>query len=216
MQQRDHMVLKVSNKISFLSILVSLLFIALFIIGGLTMPNLNNQANAKEDKSGNIFRGEPFALFSSVFAKGKKIPGKYTADSANISPPLYWTNVPESTISFAIIVEDPDAPAGTWTHWIIYDIPGNKKDLKEGIKPVSKLPDGSIQATNSFHKIGYGGPSPPPGTPHRYFFTLYALDCLSNTVPSFYPPEKDMAKFRAYLNTHAKGRAQLMGTYGRR
>ncbi len=206
--------IKVKNKFQFLSIAFVLLFLS-------TLNLINNHLNVlaqAQNKTApkHFFRKFPFAVYSTAFAQGKKIPTRYTAGGADISPPLRWENVPDSTMSYAIIVEDPDSPSGTWTHWIIYDIPGTKIHLKEGIKPQTKLADGSIQAMNSFHKIGYGGPSPPPGSSHRYFFKIYALDCLSNAIPSFCPPEKDMQKFKSYLNQHAKAQAELMGIYERR
>lgn len=206
--------IKAKNKFQFLSIAFVLFFLS-------SLNLINNhlsepvQAQSKTAPK-HFFRKLPFAVYSTAFAQGKKIPTRYTASGVDISPPLRWENVPDSTISYAIIVEDPDAPNGTWTHWIIYDIPGSQTNLKEGVKPQAKLADGSIQAMNSFHKIGYGGPSPPPGSPHRYFFRVYALDCLSNSIPSFCPPEKDMQRFRSYLNQHAKAHGEIMGIYERR
>ncbi len=203
---------KLRCKTNFLSILFLL---SLCNIINLIDANICWAARTKNDAQF-LFRNEDLVLSSLAFKPGQKIGTKYTADGADISPPLTWINPPPSTASYALIVEDPDAPSGSWTHWIIYDIPASKRELKEGIQPVAKLPDGSIQALNSFHKIGYGGPSPPPGSSHRYFFKLYALDAFSYSTPSFGSPETDMQKFRNFLTLHARAKSELMGTYGRR
>ena len=200
-----------SGKISFLSIFCLIL---LSNLASLISVDFSSSALAKNDKA-SLFRNEDFVLSSLAFKPGQKIGKAYTADGADLSPPLSWVNPPPSTISYAITVEDPDAPSGTWTHWIIYDIPAKKRDLREGIKSIAKLPDGSIQALNSFHKIGYGGPSPPPGSMHRYFFRLYALDTFSYSVPLFSPPGTDMQKFKNFLNLHTKAKSELMATYAR-
>jgi Raf kinase inhibitor-like YbhB/YbcL family protein len=163
-----------------------------------------------------LYENENFVLTSLGFRPGGRIGTTYTADGANISPPLSWVNPPASTVSYAVIMEDPDGVTGHLIHWIIYDIPANKRALREGIKPKAKLPDGSIQALNSSQKIGYDGPSPPPGATHSYFLTLYALDTFSYSSPSFSPPETDMQAFEHFLNLHSKGKSELMCTYGRR
>ena len=116
---------------------------------------------------------------SSAFDAGGMIPGKYTCDAENISPPLSWSGAPAETKSYALICDDPDAPAGTWVHWVVYNIPEKTNGLTENIQNNKKLTDGTLQGTNDFGKTGYGGPCPPSGT-HRYFFKLYALDALLN------------------------------------
>ncbi len=116
-----------------------------------------------------------FTISSPAFKNGETIPTKYTADGENVSPPLIWADPPQGTRSFALICDDPDAPMGTWTHWVIYDIPGGQSELSEGLPPTKVLQGGAKQGLNSWGSIGYGGPSPPPGTPHRYFFRFYAL-----------------------------------------
>jgi len=173
--------------------------------------NLDTPVNAQD-----IFENENFVLSSLAFRPGERIGTTYTADGANMSPPLSWVNPPPSTISYAVTMEDPDGVSGHSIHWIIYDIPGNKRDLREGIKPKAKLPDGSVQALNSFHKIGYYGPSPPQGSTHSYVLTLYALDTFSYTAPSFSSPDTDIQEFRHFLSLHSKARSELMCTYGRR
>lgn len=121
-------------------------------------------------------------LQSSVFINEGVIPSLYTCDGNNVSPPLSWDDPPEGTSSFALIVEDPDAPKGTFTHWVIYDMPANCRSLLEGITSESTLPDGGKQGKNDFGEVGFGGPCPPDGT-HRYFFKLHALDRSLNLEP---------------------------------
>jgi len=118
-----------------------------------------------------------FRISSPSFNNGELIPVKYTCDGANISPPLSWTAPPEKTKSFALIVDDPDAPIGDWVHWILFNIPSDSRELKEESSSKHNLPKGTIEGMNDFRKNNYGGPCPPSGT-HRYFFKLYALDIL--------------------------------------
>src|SRR5580692_7053415 len=117
-----------------------------------------------------------FQLSSSAFSSGGTIPKKHTCDGSDASPALNWNGAPAGTQSFALIADDPDAPAGTWVHWVLYNAPGSAKEFSEGVKKEEQLSDGTLQGRNDFRKIGYGGPCPPPGKPHRYFFKLYALD----------------------------------------
>jgi hypothetical protein len=118
----------------------------------------------------------PLKLTSPAFSEGGTIPRKYTCNGKNISPELYWRDPPEGTKSFALICDDPDAPAGTWVHWVIYGIIEKSNNLSEGIPASESVLGGVLQGVNSFGNIGYGGPCPPKGKPHRYFFKLYALD----------------------------------------
>ncbi|NBC05075.1 MAG: YbhB/YbcL family Raf kinase inhibitor-like protein [Bacteroidetes bacterium] len=115
-----------------------------------------------------------FKIESKVFQEGGMIPTKYTCDGENISPPLKWLNAPESTKSFALLLEDPDAPTKTWSHWVLYNIPANQTGLRERIQNLEKFDNGAMHGINDFKKYGYGGPCPPSGT-HRYIFKLYAL-----------------------------------------
>jgi Raf kinase inhibitor-like YbhB/YbcL family protein len=116
-----------------------------------------------------------FQLSSSAFENGAAIPKDHTGDGANHSPPLAWLGSPEGTESFALVCEDPDAPRGVWVHWVLFNLPGDSKELPKALPLDSKLSNGAFQGKNDFGKIGYGGPAPPPGKAHRYFFTLYAL-----------------------------------------
>jgi len=121
-----------------------------------------------------------FSLISSSFENQEWIPKIHACDrfGDNRSPKLEWKNPPSQTKSFALLCEDPDAPSGLFTHWVIYNIPAKTNYLKEGIVRQEKLPDGTIQGINSFRRLGYDGPCPPAGKPHHYIFTLYALDTM--------------------------------------
>jgi len=114
-------------------------------------------------------------ITSSAFEEGGMIPAKYTCDGADVSPPLQWDAVPQGSKSIALICDDPDAPMGTWVHWVLFNLPAETKELAENIPPVETLPNGARQGLSDFGRIGYGGPCPPSGT-HRYFFKIYALD----------------------------------------
>src|SRR5256886_8749406 len=112
---------------------------------------------------------------STAFKEGQAIPRQYTCDGVNVSPPLEWTGVPKTAKTIAIIADDPDAPAGTWVHWVVYNLPAENIGLVENLPPTENLKAGGFQGKNDFGKIGYGGPCPPSGT-HRYFFKTYAPD----------------------------------------
>jgi Raf kinase inhibitor-like YbhB/YbcL family protein len=117
-----------------------------------------------------------FVISSTSFPNGGDIPKKFTCDGADVSPELAWTDPPPGTKSFALIADDPDAPSGTWTHWLLFNLPPTVSSLPVGVSKIDELPGGERQGRNDFHKIGYNGPCPPPDKPHRYFFKLYALD----------------------------------------
>ncbi|HOB26711.1 MAG TPA: YbhB/YbcL family Raf kinase inhibitor-like protein [Bacteroidales bacterium] len=146
---------------------------------------------------------------SDSFSDGGMIPAKYTCDGANISPQLSWDNAPKDTKSFVLICEDPDAPMGTFTHWILYDIPADVHELPENLPKDKVLPNGAKQGIADFKKIGYGGPCPPSGT-HRYYFKLYSLDTLLNLEPGL--KKEDILKA---MNGHILAQGQIMGKYTR-
>jgi Raf kinase inhibitor-like YbhB/YbcL family protein len=148
-------------------------------------------------------------IFSPAFESDGKIPITCTADGINDSPPLEWESIPDGTQSLAIICDDPDAPAGTWVHWVIFNIPAQTSVLEKGISPVPVLTDGSRQGINDFGKIGYGGPAPPRGT-HRYFFKLYALDIKLDCESGI--TKRDLLET---MEGHILSEARLMGTYSR-
>jgi Raf kinase inhibitor-like YbhB/YbcL family protein len=149
-------------------------------------------------------------LMSDVFNEGELIPTRHTCDDINISPPLRWDSLPERAISFAILCEDPDAPMGTWTHWIIFNIPPDVLELSAEIKNEENLERGIIQGINDFGYAGYGGPCPPEGEKHRYFFRIYALDTTLNIGPGVKREE-----FLKALNENVLDEGYLMGIYGR-
>ncbi len=150
-----------------------------------------------------------FVLTSPAFSEGEKIPKKYGCNGADISPPLVWRDTPPETKSFTLLLEDPDAPMGTWIHWVIFNIPADAHDLKEHMPTDKTLPDGAVQGRNDFRNIGYGGPCPPGGT-HRYFFKLYALDTGLKLGAGSTKPEVMKA-----MQGHIIGEADLMGRYSR-
>jgi Raf kinase inhibitor-like YbhB/YbcL family protein len=151
-----------------------------------------------------------FSLTSKSFDDGSPIPRQHTCDGADRSPPLEWSATPPGTRSLALIVEDPDAPSGTWVHWILYDLPAALTHLPEGVAPAASVPGGGSQGFNDFRKVGYGGPCPPAGKPHRYFFRLYALD-----APTKLDPRQDKAVLMKAVDGHIIAKAELMGTYKR-
>jgi Raf kinase inhibitor-like YbhB/YbcL family protein len=149
-------------------------------------------------------------ITSVAFASGQPIPAKYTCDGQDVSPPLKWSNAPANTKSFALIADDPDAPVGTWVHWVLYDLPPNTTELPEGMAKTQVVSNGAKQGLNSWPRLGYGGPCPPPGKPHRYFFKLYALDTILNLKPG--ATKKDLLKG---MEGHVLAEGQWMGTYQR-
>jgi Raf kinase inhibitor-like YbhB/YbcL family protein len=151
-----------------------------------------------------------FVLESPAFENGGRIPEKYTCAGLDSSPPLRWRGQPPETRSFTIIVEDPDAPGGTFTHWIIYNIPADVNRLDEGIELAGELPGGMMQGLNDFGRLGYGGPCPPPGKPHRYVFKVYALDTVLELGPA--ASKDEVSKL---MRGHILAEATLTGIYSR-
>jgi|SRR6056297_171820 len=148
-------------------------------------------------------------LTSSAFEHNRGIPQKYSCDGENISPALSWNGAPEVAKSYVLICDDPDAPGGTFIHWVYYNIPGNVGGLPEDVPGDSHPTPGGVQGKNSFGKTGYGGPCPPGGT-HRYFFTLYALDIMVDA-----PAGLGKQELLSLIDGHVIADTQLMGTYSR-
>ena len=146
-------------------------------------------------------------LVSRAFTEGQTIPRQYTCDGINVSPPLEWTGLPKSAKTIAIIADDPDAPAGTWVHWVIFNLPADTLGMVENVPLTEDVAGGGLQGKNDFQKIGYGGPCPPSGT-HRYFFKIYALDVELPLKAGATKSEVEKA-----AEGHLVGQAQLMGTY---
>ena len=161
-------------------------------------PNLNAGGNKMK-----------FVITSSAFSEGGMIPRKYSCDGPDVSPELIWEGVPEDTRSLALICDDPDAPVGTWVHWVLFNIPAGEKGVAAQIAPDATLSNGARHGTNDFRRLGYGGPCPPGGT-HRYYFKLYALD---TTLPLGAGATK--AQVEAAMAGHILASAQLMGKYKR-
>ena len=153
-----------------------------------------------------------FTLNSSAFKDSADIPRANTCDGADQSPELAWTAAPARTQTFAIIVEDADAPSGNFAHWLLWNLPAQTTSLPAGVPTNPTLDTGARQGPNDFHRIGYAGPCPPPGKPHRYFFTLYALD--AKISPRLKPDSAESSLEDAF-QPHILAQAQLMGTYHR-
>jgi len=148
-------------------------------------------------------------ITSSAFTEGSMIPKRYTCDAKDVSPDLTWSGVPEGTISLALICDDPDAPMGTWVHWVLFNLPPDITDLHAEIPPEKTLKNGARHGKNDFGKFGYGGPCPPSGT-HRYFFKLYALDTVINLESGI-----TKAQLLEAIEGHILAEGQLMGKYKR-
>ena len=151
-----------------------------------------------------------FEVTSSAFGQGEPIPTQYTCDGDDISPPLAWENPPEGTKSFTLINDDPDAPVGTWDHWILFNLPADARSLPEAVPPDAELTGGGQHGQNSWRRLGYGGPCPPSGT-HRYFFKLYALDTTLDLDSGANKKQVLQA-----MEGHILGQAELMGVFSRK
>jgi Raf kinase inhibitor-like YbhB/YbcL family protein len=149
-------------------------------------------------------------ISSPAFAEGATIPRRHTADGDDTSPPLRWSGAPADTARLALVCEDPDAPRGTWTHWVAYNLPAGLRELPEGVPAEAELADGTRQGKNDFGALGYGGPAPPRGKPHRYYFKLYALD-----APLALAAGATRAELLAALQGHVLDEGHLMGRYAR-
>jgi Raf kinase inhibitor-like YbhB/YbcL family protein len=149
-------------------------------------------------------------LTTAAFRDGETIPVTHTCDGEDASPPLAWTGVPVETRAFALICDDPDAPRGTWVHWVIWNLPADAVELGQAVPPNPELPSGARQGLNDSGEIGYGGPCPPRGKPHRYFFRLFALDSALNLSPGAKRGDLEQA-----MEGHVLATGTLMGTYQR-
>lgn len=151
-----------------------------------------------------------FALSSKAFRPDGAIPSRHSCDGEDVSPALSWSEAPEGTQAFALIMDDPDAPAGVFTHWVLFNLPADACELPEGVAKTERLESGALQGRNDFGAIGYGGPCPPPGMPHRYRFVLYALDS-----PLDLGPEATKGQVLDRMQGHILGEARLVGAYQR-
>ena len=149
-------------------------------------------------------------LKSTAFEDGERIPARFTCEGENISPGLTWSGAPEGTRSLALIVDDPDAPGDVFTHWVIFNIPADSRGLAEAIPAENQLASGALQGRTDFGRIGYGGPCPPPGSPHHYRFTLYALK--KQLEPAAGASKQQVLNA---MQGHILAQAQLFGIYQR-
>lgn len=147
---------------------------------------------------------------SPAFQDGDRIPAKYTCEGQDVSPLLAWSEPPVGTQSLALIVDDPDAPGGVFTHWVLFNIPSDSRELPEAVLARTQLPSGALQGESDFGKIGYGGPCPPPGRPHRYQFTFYALDQHLDLKAGV-----SKKQLLDAMQGHILAQGRLMGTYQR-
>ena len=172
----------------------------LFLIISFSVNNLS-YAEIKDAKK--------IEISSPAFENNSLIPKQYTCDGENFSPPLSWSNIPADTKSLALICDDPDAPAGTWVHWVIYNMPPASKGLQEGVLPLKDFSHNAKQGINDFKKFGYGGPCPPSGT-HRYFFKLYALNTNLNLESG-----ADKKQLLIAMKGHILSQTEIVGKYKR-
>ncbi|MFZ0962914.1 MAG: YbhB/YbcL family Raf kinase inhibitor-like protein [Terriglobia bacterium] len=153
---------------------------------------------------------EKLEVTTTAFQPGGTIPSQFTCSGSNISPALSWNDPPPRTESFVLIVDDPDAPGRTWVHWLVYNLPASARQLPEHVSAGAALAVGGRQGVNDFPMNGYGGPCPPPGKPHRYFFRLFALDTTLDLRPPVRRKDVDSA-----MKGHVLAQAELMGRFGR-
>lgn len=179
----------------------------LFLSGIVAVLSLLTSVEVKAQIGGDM----NFTISSTAFKDGSTIPKQYTCDGTDISPRISWDGVPAGTSSFVLIMDDPDAPVGTFNHWILYDIPSETRELPEGMSKEPALPGGAKQGVTSFRRTGYGGPCPPKGPAHRYFFSLYALD-IPNLGISTSASKEDVEN---RMKGHIIGKTATMGKYGR-
>ncbi|HET9409596.1 MAG TPA: YbhB/YbcL family Raf kinase inhibitor-like protein [Candidatus Sulfotelmatobacter sp.] len=150
-------------------------------------------------------------LTSSSFQNGEDIPKQFTCDGEDISPQLSWNGAPSGTKSFALLADDPDAPVGNWNHWTLWNLPADAHSLPESMSKTAQLSNGAEQGTNDFKKVGYNGPCPPPGKPHRYYFKMFALDTTLNLENGAGKQELENA-----MKGHIVAQAEWMGRYHRK
>ena len=167
----------------------------------------------KDDKVANVTEVntmQNISVSSEAFGNGEMIPAEYTDDGKDVSPALSWSGIPQGTKSITLIMDDPDAPRGTFVHWLIYNIPADKGGLQKAIPVKNTLDDGSGQGKTDCGENGYCGPSPPPGKPHRYYFRVYALDTKLDL-----PPGASRSEVEKAMKGHILAKGELMGKYGR-
>ncbi len=187
------------------------LFLTTLAVSTVLATTSSAVARAKQSSTTHPKEKKSMKLTSPSFKNQANIPVKYSCDHDNISPELIWDDVPKGTKSFAIISDDPDAPAGTWTHWLVYNIPGQVRHMPEYMPAQEALKDGTLQGLNDFRRIGYGGACPPEGHgQHHYHFKIYALDTVLDLKPGATKEQLEEA-----IRPHILDWAQLIGLYER-
>ena len=185
------------------------IFFPLIIFISLASCHRNVQPRPAETINKNTgTKMESIKITSTAFNDGSAIPSRHKCDGTDASPALDWTAVPDQAKTLALICDDPDAPAGTWVHWVLFNLPASTKNLAEGVPGQETLASGAKQGKNSFGKIGYNGPCPPKGSVHRYFFKLYALDTDLNLAPGVTKDQLTRA-----MDGHVLAEGQLMGRF---
>lgn len=202
-----------------------LILIIIFISGCVTVENNAKTDEIAEEVTGEVTAGvteteeeykrevdvmEEISISSGVFVEGESIPVEYTCDGRDVSPPLLLKGIPESAKSIALIMDDPDAPGRTFVHWVMYNVPAGTRQFPKGIPTTATLNDGSRQGMSDFGRTGYGGPCPPPGKPHRYYFRVYALDNVLDL-----PHGASRQQLEKAMQGHILAKSELMGRYGR-
>ena len=180
------------------------------VIFALTFGTISLSTGSGPRVSGSPEVSMEFTISSPSFTNGGDISNRFTCDGLDVSPQLSWSNAPKETVSFALLANDPDAPAGNWNHWAMWNIPATSHGLPEGVQKNSRLTDGSVQGTNDFRKIGYNGPCPPAGKPHRYYFKLYALDKQLEVSG-----DSGKKELEAAMKGHIRAQTECMGKYQR-
>ena len=188
------------------------LVLSCFAVLSLLVASCDGTETQDEDRSSSIEEDAitTISLSSTAFKEGDKIPDNYTCDGQDISPALIWDEPPQQTEVFVLIVDDPDAPSGVFTHWVLFNIPASIRQLGEGIPTQEQLDSGALQGKNDFGRIGYGGPCPPQGSIHRYRFIIYALDQKLNLKEGASKKQVSDA-----MQGHILAQGQLTGTYQR-
>jgi Raf kinase inhibitor-like YbhB/YbcL family protein len=183
---------------------------SLLLVSCAAVVLLRGVASSDAPTAGPAAEPASLQITSDAFADGKMIPRDHTCDGADRSPPLHWDGAPERTKALALVVDDPDAPSGVFTHWLLYNVPAAAKALDEGVATKGTLGDGSRQGTNDFGQVGWKGPCPPPGSTHRYFFKLYAL-----SAPLELEPGAKRDAVEKAIKEKKLAEAQLKGRYER-
>jgi Raf kinase inhibitor-like YbhB/YbcL family protein len=194
------------------ALLLAFLLVVGSVCSGKTNVNTNHTTDPSTQSSStsvttDVSSAPLFELRSVAFESETSIPKRFSCKGDDISPPLHWNHAPEGVASYALICEDPDAPRGTWVHWVLYNIPADINELAEAQPAIPVLPNGSIHGKNSWDNRNYGGPCPPSGT-HRYYFRLFALDTLLEEAPRM-----DAEALRAEMENHILASAELMGKF---